>query len=52
MKVKLIGFADRLDVECERKVFGLNNWTGRGALKADGGACSRNSLQQDWGRGY
>ena len=33
-------------------MFGLNSWMGGGASKADGGLCSRSSLQQESGRGY
>lgn len=52
LKVKLTGSADGLDVECERKVSGLNNWMDGGAIKPDGEVCSRPSLQQELGQGY
>lgn len=48
LKVKLIGFAGGLDVECERKVCSLNNWVDGGAVQPDGKVCCRSAGGGGW----
>ena len=44
LKVKLTGFADGLDVDCERKEFSLNTWMDGSAVKPEEGVCRWNNL--------